>query len=390
MPPVVVMKVRAVTEGSNSQLIRSGRSRNQKENIAHNIFIKIEIMLIVLYMLSCLTLVKADSHSLMLFATYINGQTQFPEFSAVVLLDDLQLMFYDSVTGKLVHRRNSTSDYYEDEQMDAKYIFEAIFIKMKEQTSFFKDRLNYTDGFPVFQTVAGCEWLDDDKSGMLLLRDAFNGLSNEEWLFNMAERSWIIKTEWATNFKQITLKLAAENVLRVICVKHLQRYLHMEKNCVLRKVKPRVRVFKKTLTDSGGAMITCLATGFYPRHINLTLLRNGKPVLDHEIMGGDLLPNADGTYQMRKSLEIPAEKIGHNYNFTCTATHLSLDNKLAVKMELENYQGSSTVAVISCLLVVVCVTALVITALMWKKRRTAESLATLHCKALLPLRRVHC
>nr|XP_055024613.1 class I histocompatibility antigen, Gogo-C*0202 alpha chain-like [Misgurnus anguillicaudatus] len=228
-------------------------------------------MLIVLYMLSCLTIVKAGSHSLMMFATYINGQTQFPEFSTVVLLDDLQLAYYDSVTGKLVHRRNSTFDYYKEDQMDATYIF-----------------------------------------GMLSLL--------------------II---------------------------------------VLFSVKPRVRVFKKTLTDSGGAMITCLATGFYPRHINLTLLRNGKPVVDHEIMGGELLPNGDGTYQMRKSLEIPAEKIEHNYNFTCTATHLSLDNILDVKMELENYQGSSTVAVVSCLLVLVCVTALVITALMWKKRSTA-------------------
>ncbi len=52
--------------------------------------------------------------------------------------------------------------------------------------------------------------------------------------------------------------------------------------------------------------MSCLVTGFYPRHNNLTLFRDEQPVADHEITGGDLLPNGDGTYQMRKSLEISA------------------------------------------------------------------------------------
>lgn len=95
-------------------------------------------------------------------------------------------------------------------------------------------------------------------------------------------------------------------------------------------MKPRVRLVRKILADFGGEKITCLATGFYPRHIDLTLLRNGKPVDDHQITGGELLPNGDGTYQMRKSLEIPAEEFRHKYS--CSVTHLSLDNKLDVKI----------------------------------------------------------
>uniref|UniRef100_A0A8C2BEU5 Immunoglobulin C1-set domain-containing protein n=1 Tax=Cyprinus carpio TaxID=7962 RepID=A0A8C2BEU5_CYPCA len=69
--------------------------------------------------------------------------------------------------------------------------------------------------------------------------------------------------------------------------------------------------------------------GFYPRHINLTLFRDGQPVSDHEITGGDLLPNADGTYQMRKSLEISA---ADKHKYTCSVTHLSLDNKLDIDL----------------------------------------------------------
>ena len=69
----------------------------------------------------------------------------------------------------------------------------------------------------------------------------------------------------------------------------------------LATVKPRVRLLQKTIPDFGGVKVTCLVTGFYPRHINLTLLRDGQPVSDHQITGGELLPNLDGTYQMRKS-----------------------------------------------------------------------------------------
>ena len=97
-------------------------------------------------------------------------------------------------------------------------------------------------------------------------------------------------------------------------------------------VKPRVRLLQKTLPDSGGAKVTCLATGFYPRHINLTLLRDGQPVSDHQITGGELLPNLDGTYQMRKSLEVSTEELRVKHHYSCTAEHLSLDNKLDVKL----------------------------------------------------------
>ncbi len=92
-------------------------------------------------------------------------------------------------------------------------------------------------------------------------------------------------------------------------------------------MKPKVRLLQKEL--SSGFLVSCLATGFYPRHINLTLFRDGQPVADHEITGGDLLPNDDGTYQMRKSLEISA---ADKHKYTCSATHLSLDNKLDIDL----------------------------------------------------------
>uniref|UniRef100_A0A4W5PLY6 Ig-like domain-containing protein n=1 Tax=Hucho hucho TaxID=62062 RepID=A0A4W5PLY6_9TELE len=89
-----------------------------------------------------------------------------------------------------------------------------------------------------------------------------------------------------------------------------------EKNVVMRKVPPRLRLIKKEV--SGGFQVSCLAFGFYPRHINLTLLRDG---------------HGDGTYQLRKSLEVSTEELKQRHHYTCTASHLSLDNKLDVSLE---------------------------------------------------------
>ncbi|RXN37838.1 major histocompatibility complex class I-related gene protein-like [Labeo rohita] len=103
----------------------------------------------------------------------------------------------------------------------------------------------------------------------------------------------------------------------------------MEKNNVLRKVTPRVKLFRKPLPDSQGLQISCLATGVYPRHINLSLFRDDQPVDDDQITGGEILPNGDGTYQMRKSLLISACE-GHKYN--CTMKHLSFGEKLDITL----------------------------------------------------------
>ena len=100
-------------------------------------------------------------------------------------------------------------------------------------------------------------------------------------------------------------------------------------------VKPRVRLIQKRHSVSGWDGVTCLATGFYPRHINLTIFRDGQPVPDQLTTGGDLLPNVDGTYQMRKNLEFSEEEL-KKHSYTCTVTHLSLDNKLDVHLGTES------------------------------------------------------
>jgi len=78
----------------------------------------------------------------MVFATYITGQTQFPEFTLVLMLDDVQVIYYDSKSFKAVQRSQSNPDDHNGEDS----IFREIYNLMKFRTFFLKDHQNGTDG----------------------------------------------------------------------------------------------------------------------------------------------------------------------------------------------------------------------------------------------------
>ncbi|KAL2092312.1 hypothetical protein ACEWY4_012110 [Coilia grayii] len=248
----------------------------------------------------------------------------------VVMLDDLQLSYYG------FNVRNYT--YYKSENEcampgSAAVIFGDFYNDIKALALFTKQQLNLTYGLHVHQTVTGCELHDNGTSSYLGSWTVFNGVPSGRVQFNTQDKSFhsegLVSKIWG-HIERKSKEMFLANVYLPICISNLKNCLQKRKNDVMRKVKPRVRLFQKTLPDSRGTRVTCLATGFYPRHINLTLLRDGQPVPDHQVTGGELLPNRDGTYQMRKSLEVRAEELREKHHYTCTAEHLSLDNKLDI------------------------------------------------------------
>ncbi|KAL2078035.1 hypothetical protein ACEWY4_025720 [Coilia grayii] len=285
------------------------------------------------HMLICIPIpCCTGSHSLLSFGTLIIGDTPFPEFSAVVMLDDIQLGYYDLNLKKMTYRQVNSECI---SQEVANLIFPDACSRMKERTLDFKHQFNLTYGVHTHQAVGGCELLGNNTPGPHRYLNSLNGLDTTEWEFNMAQNTRQVEGLWSkmlNHMERKTMELVYTNVYGPICIKVLRDCLHMWKKYVMKKVKPRVRLLHKKLPDSAGVKVTCLATGFYPRHINLTLLRDGQPVPDHHITGGELLPNGDDTYQMRKSLHISTEEL-QQHHYICTAEHLSLDNKLDLALD---------------------------------------------------------
>ncbi|KAL1246640.1 hypothetical protein QQF64_034445, partial [Cirrhinus molitorella] len=99
----------------------------------------------LVYLLTCFTVTKAGSHTLMAFATYIDGQTPFPEFSVVLMLDDVQIGYYDSVTWSVTRHSPSDSKYQNEEKSDADIVFLELYNIMKDRAVYNKELLNNTN-----------------------------------------------------------------------------------------------------------------------------------------------------------------------------------------------------------------------------------------------------
>ncbi|XP_076126520.1 major histocompatibility complex class I-related protein 1-like [Alosa pseudoharengus] len=301
------------------------------------------------FLFTVVSTVNSGSHSLWIKATYIRGRTPFPEYSGYTILDDIVFGYYDSNERKILHKdinKASNSSFDEHDIYYGEHFIGLFSQLMKNRASYLNNYFNHTNDTHTFQRAAGCELLDNDEPGLMITTDAYNGETVQDLYYNAHHdaahfnQKWTDSALWTPEFCSDSL---CKFIYRPTCIKLLKKHLAKERNRVLKKVKPRVRLLQRTLPDSGGAKVTCLATGFYPRHINLTLLRDGQPVSDHQITGGELLPNGDETYQMRKSLEVSAEELQHHH-YTCTAEHLSLDNKLDFDLERDGDSGTPLIA----------------------------------------------
>ncbi|XP_052408293.1 major histocompatibility complex class I-related gene protein isoform X1 [Carassius gibelio] len=309
---------------------------------------------------------KPGSHSLWVFATFLTGDSSvpFPEFTAVVMLDDIVIGRYNGDERSFVPVTVQESVNV-TEQTTISTVFKGIHEGMKTKAYYLIDYLNYTRGLHVQQRMIGCELLRDEPGRMMTL-EAFNGESGFERRYN-------VQGDQHTDWKWPVIKSRAQleydtwlyaHFYRPLCISQLKKYLKKEQKRVMAKVKPRVRVIKRYRREAGGVQVTCLATGFYPRHINLTLLQDGQPVNEERITGGALLPNPDGTYQMRKSVELSAEEQRERHTYTCSVTHLSLDNKLDISIE----PGPDPVIIVPAVLLLLFVFGFLAVFKIWRKR----------------------
>uniref|UniRef100_W5LLT9 Ig-like domain-containing protein n=1 Tax=Astyanax mexicanus TaxID=7994 RepID=W5LLT9_ASTMX len=98
---------------------------------------------------------------------------------------------------------------------------------------------------------------------------------------------------------------------------------------VLFSAPPDVHAFaKKSVQDPKKVSLTCLATGFYPKDVDLSVRKFGTSIPEHLITSSGIRPNDDGTYQLRKSVEINGDDPA---DYDCCLTHSSLTEPVMKK-----------------------------------------------------------
>ncbi|KAJ8265435.1 hypothetical protein COCON_G00145340 [Conger conger] len=282
------------------------------------------------------------------------------------MLDDLQVLYYDCNIKKLISRSQPSSTNEDFILEGANIVMQDAYNSMRSLARHVKLFSNHTGGVHVHQGMGGCV-LDNDKPSPIMVWEAYDG--TEVTHYDMHDRT--VNPLWPqlmwTTLKEKTCQMIYINIYQPICIQTLKYYLEKEKNIVLRKERPRVRLIHKPCTETGVMTVSCLATGFYPRHIVLSLLRDGHPIPDEELILGKVLPNGDGTYQTRRTLRICSEELRERHHYTCSVAHLTLDNKLDINWEPE--EGSDVAVIISLAVVLVLVLVFTIPAFVIYKRR---------------------
>ncbi|XP_039461422.1 class I histocompatibility antigen, F10 alpha chain-like isoform X2 [Oreochromis aureus] len=263
-------------------------------------------MMLLLYWTASLSAVK---HSLKYFYTASSQVPNFPEFVVVGMVDEVQILQFDSNTMKTVSKqdwmnRNIDEQYWERETggfVSAQQVFKA-------NIEIAKQRFNQTGGVHIVQRMYGCEW--DDETNEVDGYEQF-GYDGEDFIiFDLQTETWVApkrqavvtKLKWDSNKAFLT---SVKNYYTQICPEWVKKYLNYGWRSLMRTVPPSVSLLQKTSSSA----ISCHATGFYPDRAEMMWRKDGEET--HEgVEIGEILTNNDGTFQMRVNLDlrsVPAE-----------------------------------------------------------------------------------
>ncbi|KAM9775849.1 H-2 class I histocompatibility antigen, K-Q alpha chain-like isoform 2-T2 [Syngnathus typhle] len=243
-------------------------------------------------------------HTLNYF-TMISQVAKLPEFLEAAYVDGLQILQFDSNHRETKGKHDWVNKITEDKPRFWE-IETAINIQneqiMKRNIEITKTRFNQTGGVHMIQVISGCEWDDetDEVDGWEHYR--YDG---EDFLsFDAKNMIWIAAHPQAfitkTKLDQIDgLNKVKKITLTEVCPELLKTHLSNGRDFLMRTELPKVFLLQKTPSS----LVTCHATGFYPRTSTLFWRKNGEKIHEDVEMGATL-PNHDGTFQTSVHLKV--------------------------------------------------------------------------------------
>ncbi|XP_070702220.1 LOW QUALITY PROTEIN: major histocompatibility complex class I-related gene protein-like [Pempheris klunzingeri] len=248
----------------------------------------------------------AVTHSMKNFFTGSSGVPNFPEFVAVGLVDDVQVVHYDSETKRIEPKQDWMSRVTED---DPQYWERETQIYQGNQQAFKVNidtamrRFNQTGGVHIVQLMVGCQW--DDQTGKISGFSQYSYDGEDFIVFDLNTETWIAPTPEAVITKHKWDKDKAliaqeKNYLTQICPDWLKKYVDYGSSSLLRTDLPKVSLLQK----SPSSPVTCHATGFYP-NAAMMFWRKGGEEHREDVTLGEILPNNDGSFQTSVDLKAP-------------------------------------------------------------------------------------
>uniref|UniRef100_A0A8C0GVJ1 Ig-like domain-containing protein n=1 Tax=Chelonoidis abingdonii TaxID=106734 RepID=A0A8C0GVJ1_CHEAB len=217
------------------------------------------------------------------------------------------------------------------------------------------------EGFHIIQTMFGCD-LREDNTVRGFYQDSYDG--RDFLTFDKETMTWvaadigaqITKRRWDA---EINDNQGWKHYLEETCISWLRNSLEYGKETLQRKVRPTARVSDRSSHD-GLTTLSCTISGFYPRDITVTWLKNGES-RQQETYSEGILPSGDGTYQTWVTMEIDPKIKAH---YSCHVEHESLLEPFSVPWEPNN----SLIPVLAGVISAVVLIGGIIGVVVWKNK----------------------
>ncbi|XP_056096114.1 major histocompatibility complex class I-related gene protein-like [Rhinichthys klamathensis goyatoka] len=285
-------------------------------------------MILFSFLLFCSFLNDAqqEKHFLHYKFTVLTKADTLPEFSAVCVYDDRRIAYFSNEERvwikETVHDWTNTPE----EPADSKdFIIHQIRTLSDCTDSLCSDH--------VLQRMIGCELekLPDGSVNPTVFDDY--GFDGEDLIsFNYDTMQWIDKNPKAKETKKIWDRLTERNQFLKHYLKTCTDWISTFHNT--KQIPPEVHAFVPKLSDDDSKLVlVCLATGFYPRDVQMYIRRN-KYIVEDQTSSG-IRPNTDETFQKRIIVKIDRN---HEGSYDCQVTHSSLTQSRPVLTVWSKYQ----------------------------------------------------
>uniref|UniRef100_W5KCK1 Ig-like domain-containing protein n=1 Tax=Astyanax mexicanus TaxID=7994 RepID=W5KCK1_ASTMX len=295
------------------------------------------VFLLYYHFIIGLCVFASEKHSLYYIYTGLSKDLDLPgiyEFTALGLLDDREIDYYNSKEQKKIPKQSwmmekMQEDYWEKGTQSRKSKEQWFNVNME----ILMQRMNHN--LHVLQWRHGCE-IDESNGQVKFLRGISEyGYDGSDFLsFNNSDRVWVAPVPAAEETKRkwdgvAILNQYTQGYLEKECVDWLTKFMEYGKESLRNHYPPNVHALAtKSVRDPKKLSLTCMATGFYPKDVEMGLTWFRTSIPDHVLTSSGVRPNDDGTYQLRKSVEIPEDDKADYY---CYVSHSSFKEPVIKK-----------------------------------------------------------
>uniref|UniRef100_A0A3Q3MGE0 Major histocompatibility complex class I-related gene protein-like n=1 Tax=Mastacembelus armatus TaxID=205130 RepID=A0A3Q3MGE0_9TELE len=319
------------------------------------------------------------THTLRFFFTASSGIPNFPEVMGVAKVNDTEAGYCDN-NGNFKVKQDWVENIFNDDPRQLQWYrtrcFEIETKSLKTRINSLKRRLNQSEGVHILQRITGCDW--DDEKGDVVGFNQF-GYDGEDFIsLDLETQTWIAAKPQAVTTK-LTWDADRDRIKRneidltQVYPTWLKTYVEYGKDFLMRTDLPSVSLLQKTPSSP----VSCHATGFYPDKADLFWRKDGEQ-LHEDVDHGEILPNKDGTFQMRVDLNLSSVRPEDWSRYDCVFQLSGVKNHIVTKLDKDqirtNWETSSitTILIIISLVVLVLVLIAAVGFMVYRKKQAKD------------------